>query len=93
MVTFVPFAQRMVNKIGIYFLSDGLFFFFFPSDITHQVLIMEMFLITLLSRVVYRRKYDELEPPECACEEDGDCKQTPKIIFNGAVSEDRLPGF
>nr|XP_012963878.2 organic solute transporter subunit alpha isoform X1 [Anas platyrhynchos] len=61
--------------------------------ITHQVLIMEMFLITLLSRVVYRRKYDELEPPECACEEDGDCKQTPKIIFNGAVSEDRLPGF
>lgn len=27
MVTFVPFAQRMVNKIGIYFLSDGLFFF------------------------------------------------------------------
>lgn len=28
MVTFVPFAQRMVNKIGIYFLSDGLFFFF-----------------------------------------------------------------
>ncbi|XP_035398040.1 organic solute transporter subunit alpha-like [Cygnus atratus] len=61
--------------------------------ITHQLLIMEMFLITLMSRVVYRRRYDELEPPECACEEDGDSKQTPKIILNGAVSEDGLPGF
>ncbi|XP_064354274.1 organic solute transporter subunit alpha-like isoform X3 [Dromaius novaehollandiae] len=50
-----------------------------------QLLIMEMFLITLISRVVYRRRYDDLEPPECTPEEGGDNKQTPKIILN--VSE------
>ncbi|KAM6099848.1 organic solute transporter subunit alpha-like [Theristicus caerulescens] len=58
---------------------------------THQLLIMEMFLITLISRVVYRRQYDDLEPLECTAEEAGDNKQTPKIIQNGAVSEDGLP--
>ncbi|XP_005151624.2 organic solute transporter subunit alpha-like [Melopsittacus undulatus] len=58
---------------------------------TQQLLIMEMFLITLLSRVVYRRKYDDLEPPECKAEETGDNKQIPKIILNGRVSEDGLP--
>ncbi|NXG78637.1 OSTA protein, partial [Baryphthengus martii] len=45
--------------------------------ITQQLLIMEMFLITLISRVVYRRRYDDLEPPECMAEEAGDKKQTP----------------
>ncbi|NXY85724.1 OSTA protein, partial [Alcedo cyanopectus] len=45
--------------------------------ITQQLLIMEMFLITLFSRVVYRRRYDDLEPPECKAEEDEDKKQTP----------------
>ncbi|KFO06075.1 Organic solute transporter subunit alpha, partial [Balearica regulorum gibbericeps] len=45
--------------------------------ITQQLLIMEMFLITLISRVVYRRRYDDLEPPECMAEEAGDNKQTP----------------
>ncbi|KFQ29582.1 Organic solute transporter subunit alpha, partial [Mesitornis unicolor] len=39
---------------------------------TQQLLIMEMFLITLISRVFYRRKYDDLEPPECMAEEPGD---------------------
>ncbi|XP_009579778.1 PREDICTED: organic solute transporter subunit alpha-like, partial [Fulmarus glacialis] len=55
---------------------------------TQQLLIMEMFLITLISRVVYRRRYGDLEPPECTAEEAGDNKQTPKIILNGAVRED-----
>nr|XP_009510957.1 PREDICTED: organic solute transporter subunit alpha-like [Phalacrocorax carbo] len=59
--------------------------------ITQQLLIMEMFLITLISRVVYRRRYNDLEPLECTAEEAGDNKQTPKIILNGAVSEDGLP--
>ncbi|NXD85677.1 OSTA protein, partial [Halcyon senegalensis] len=45
--------------------------------IAQQLLIMEMFLITLISRVVYRRRYDDLEPPECTAEEAGDKKQTP----------------
>ncbi|KFV94035.1 Organic solute transporter subunit alpha, partial [Fulmarus glacialis] len=44
---------------------------------TQQLLIMEMFLITLISRVVYRRRYGDLEPPECTAEEAGDNKQTP----------------
>ncbi|NXV89975.1 OSTA protein, partial [Calonectris borealis] len=44
---------------------------------TQQLLIMEMFLITLISRVVYRRRYRDLEPPECTAEEAGDNKQTP----------------
>ncbi|XP_054038209.1 organic solute transporter subunit alpha-like isoform X2 [Rissa tridactyla] len=57
----------------------------------NQLLIMEMFLITLISRVVYRRRYDDLEPPECTAEEDGDNKQNPKIILNGTVSEGGLP--
>ncbi|XP_057275628.1 organic solute transporter subunit alpha-like isoform X2 [Pezoporus wallicus] len=58
---------------------------------TQQLLIMEMFLITLISRVVYRRKYNDLEPLECKAEEAGDNKQTPKIILNGTVTEDGLP--
>ncbi|NXF85664.1 OSTA protein, partial [Eubucco bourcierii] len=45
--------------------------------VAQQLLIMEMFLITLISRVVYRRRYDDLEPPECEAEEAGDKKQTP----------------
>ncbi|NXA00397.1 OSTA protein, partial [Nesospiza acunhae] len=47
------------------------------SYIAQQLLIMEMFLITVISRVVYRRKYHDLEPPECVAEEPGDKKQTP----------------
>ncbi|XP_072790899.1 organic solute transporter subunit alpha-like isoform X2 [Taeniopygia guttata] len=61
------------------------------SYISQQLLIMEMFLITVISRVVYRRKYHDLEPPECVAEEPGDKKQAPKIILNGAVVEDALP--
>nr|XP_025959186.1 organic solute transporter subunit alpha-like isoform X4 [Dromaius novaehollandiae] len=53
-----------------------------------QLLIMEMFLITLISRVVYRRRYDDLEPPECTPEEGGDNKQTPKIILNATITSD-----
>ncbi|NWX17865.1 OSTA protein, partial [Aegotheles bennettii] len=45
--------------------------------VTQQLLIMEMFLITLLSRVVYRRRYDDLDPPEPTAEEDADSKETP----------------
>lgn len=52
---------------------------------------MEMFLITVVSRAVYRRKYHDLEPLECAAEEPGDKKQPPKSILNGAVVEDGLP--
>nr|XP_009663683.1 PREDICTED: organic solute transporter subunit alpha-like [Struthio camelus australis] len=59
---------------------------------TQQLLIMEMFLITLISRVVYRRRYDDLGPPESTPEEGRDNKEAPKIILNGAVSEDRLLG-
>lgn len=75
---------------GLFFVSLFLFFFFFLADIAHQLLIMEMFLITVISRVVYRRKYHDLEPPECVAEEPRDKKQTPKIILNGAVVEDVL---
>ncbi|KFP32516.1 Organic solute transporter subunit alpha, partial [Colius striatus] len=45
--------------------------------ISQQLLIMEMFLITLISRVFYRRRYSDLEPPECTTDEAGDNKQTP----------------
>ncbi|XP_017583903.1 PREDICTED: organic solute transporter subunit alpha-like [Corvus brachyrhynchos] len=61
------------------------------SYIAQQLLIMEMFLITVISRVVYRRKYHDLEPLECAAEEPGEKKQPPKIILNGAVVEEGLP--
>lgn len=73
----------------------GLFFAsrVFLADMTQQLLIMEMFLITLISRVVYRRRSCELEPPECMAEESEANKQTPKIILNGAVNEDGLPRF
>ncbi|NXT92252.1 OSTA protein, partial [Anhinga rufa] len=47
------------------------------SYMTQQLLIMEMFLITLISRVVYRRRYNDLEPPECTAEEAGGNKQIP----------------
>ncbi|KAM9388526.1 organic solute transporter subunit alpha-like [Phaethornis superciliosus] len=62
------------------------------SYMIQQLLIMEMFLITLLSRVVYRRRYGDLEPPECTAEEAVDSKETPKIILNGSVREGGLPG-
>ncbi|KFP79388.1 Organic solute transporter subunit alpha, partial [Acanthisitta chloris] len=47
------------------------------SYIAQQLLIMEMFLITVISRMVYRRKYHDLDPPECPAEEAGDKKQSP----------------
>ncbi|NXU52885.1 OSTA protein, partial [Turnix velox] len=47
------------------------------SYIIQQLLIMEMFLITLISRVVYRRRYNDLEPLEHSAEEAGDNKQAP----------------
>ncbi|NXH23068.1 OSTA protein, partial [Bucco capensis] len=47
------------------------------SSISQQLLIMEMFLITLFSRVVYRRRYNDLEPPGCMVEEAGASKQIP----------------
>ncbi|KAK4830036.1 hypothetical protein QYF61_008374 [Mycteria americana] len=56
------------------------------AHMTQQLLIMEMFLITLISRMVYRRRCDDLEPPERMAEEVGDNK----IILNGAVNEDGL---
>lgn len=96
----VPFAQMKINNPGINFVSDSNFpllrvflclLGFFLADVTQQLLIMEMFLITLISRVVYRRKYDDLEPPECTADEASDNKLTPKTILNGAVSEDGLP--
>ncbi|XP_069729741.1 organic solute transporter subunit alpha-like [Phaenicophaeus curvirostris] len=59
--------------------------------ITQHLLIIEMFLITLISRVVYRRRYNDLEPPECTNEEAVDDEQTPGVILNGAVNEDGLP--
>ncbi|XP_009071903.1 PREDICTED: organic solute transporter subunit alpha-like, partial [Acanthisitta chloris] len=61
------------------------------SYIAQQLLIMEMFLITVISRMVYRRKYHDLDPPECPAEEAGDKKQSPKITLNGAVVEGGLP--
>lgn len=100
MIEFAPFAHMKINRPITNFLSDsnfpfwGLFFvslFLILADIAQQLLIMEMFLITVISRVVYRRKYHDLEPPECVAEEPGDRKETPKIILNGAVVEDGLP--
>ncbi|XP_063006453.1 organic solute transporter subunit alpha-like [Melospiza melodia melodia] len=61
------------------------------SYIAQQLLIMEMFLITVISRVFYRRKYHDLEPPECMAEEPGDKKQSPEVILNGAAVQDALP--
>ncbi|XP_034610906.1 organic solute transporter subunit alpha-like [Trachemys scripta elegans] len=53
-----------------------------------QLLIMEMFLITLISRVVYRKRYDDLELPGCTDQETSDNKQNTKINLNGKVIED-----
>lgn len=74
MVEFVPFTQVKINKPIIHFLSDSNFpllgaflclpFSFFLADIAQQLLIMEMFLITVVSRAVYRRKYHDLESLE-----------------------------
>ncbi|XP_073213747.1 organic solute transporter subunit alpha-like isoform X2 [Lepidochelys kempii] len=53
-----------------------------------QLLIMEMFLITLISRVVYRKRYDDLELPECTDQETSDNKQNTKINLNSKFIED-----
>uniref|UniRef100_K7GCT8 Organic solute transporter subunit alpha-like n=2 Tax=Pelodiscus sinensis TaxID=13735 RepID=K7GCT8_PELSI len=44
-----------------------------------QLLIMEMFLITLISRVVYRKRYDDLDLPECTDQETQDNNQNTKV--------------
>ncbi|XP_030055568.1 organic solute transporter subunit alpha-like [Microcaecilia unicolor] len=53
------------------------------SYMSQQLIIMEMFLITLLSRVFYRKRYDELEHPETADQEAKDNTQNTKISLNG----------
>ncbi|EMP25641.1 Organic solute transporter subunit alpha [Chelonia mydas] len=53
-----------------------------------QLLIMEMFLITLISRVVYRKRYDDLKLPECTDQETSDSKQNTKINLKGKFIED-----
>ncbi|XP_030050529.1 organic solute transporter subunit alpha-like [Microcaecilia unicolor] len=53
------------------------------SYMSQQLIIMEMFLITLLSRVFYRKCYDELEHPETADQEAKDNTQNTKISLNG----------
>uniref|UniRef100_A0A8D0G2E7 Organic solute transporter subunit alpha n=1 Tax=Sphenodon punctatus TaxID=8508 RepID=A0A8D0G2E7_SPHPU len=57
-----------------------------------QLLIMEMFLITLISRVVYRQKYDDLELPVSAGnQETSDNKQNNKINLSGKAVDDGVP--
>ncbi|XP_014451200.1 organic solute transporter subunit alpha [Alligator mississippiensis] len=53
-----------------------------------QLLIMEMFLITLISRVVYRKRYNDLELPECTNQETMGDKPTAKVNLNGQVIGD-----
>ncbi|XP_077199127.1 organic solute transporter subunit alpha-like isoform X1 [Paroedura picta] len=50
-----------------------------------QLLIMEMFLITLISRVVYRKRYDDLELPECSGQETKGNNQENKIRLGADI--------
>ncbi|XP_061485427.1 organic solute transporter subunit alpha-like [Rhineura floridana] len=50
-----------------------------------QLLILEMFLITLTSRVIYRKKYDDLELPVGSDQETKDNKQNSKITMEGNI--------
>nr|XP_033805826.1 organic solute transporter subunit alpha-like isoform X3 [Geotrypetes seraphini] len=52
------------------------------SYMSQQLLIMEMFLITLVSRVFYRKRYDELEHTETAEQETKDNTQNNRISLN-----------
>lgn len=58
-----------------------------------QMLIMEMFLITLISRVVYRKKHDDLELPECFNQETKDNKHHSRIDFAGKIIEMEAPAI
>ncbi|XP_069060918.1 organic solute transporter subunit alpha-like isoform X2 [Pleurodeles waltl] len=58
------------------------------SYMNQQLLIMEMFLITMLSRVFYRKRYEELEFSEVDDQETNDNTQNIKVILNGKSVED-----
>lgn len=53
-----------LNSLDCHYLPLTLKKKYYLPDINQQLLIMEMFLITLVSRVVYRKRYDDLELPE-----------------------------
>ncbi|XP_074839478.1 organic solute transporter subunit alpha-like [Carettochelys insculpta] len=53
-----------------------------------QLLIMEMFLITLFSRVVYRKRYDDLELPECTDQEARSTNQNTRVTLNCKIMTD-----
>uniref|UniRef100_A0A8D0KNW3 Organic solute transporter subunit alpha-like n=1 Tax=Salvator merianae TaxID=96440 RepID=A0A8D0KNW3_SALMN len=56
-----------------------------------QLLIMEMFLITLISRVVYRKKYDELELPLDSEQEMKSNRQSTMLSMGAIVLEKEAP--
>lgn len=56
-----------------------------------QLLIMEMFLITLISRVVYRKRYDDLEFPECPGQETKKNNQDSKTGLGVDTVEEEMP--
>lgn len=58
-----------------------------------QLLIMEMFLITLISRVVYRKRYDDLELPECPGLENKGNNQDSKIGLGGNIIGKEIPAI
>ncbi|XP_042312146.1 organic solute transporter subunit alpha-like isoform X2 [Sceloporus undulatus] len=55
--------------------------------INQQLLIVEMFLITLISRVVYRKRYDDLDLPPGPDQETKTEKQKSKIDVGGNIFE------
>lgn len=81
---------RGVKPTVLFFPDTDLISFFLP-DMNQQLLIMEMFLITLISRVVYRKRYDDLELPEFTDQETRHNKQNTKTNLNGKVIEDGTP--
>ncbi|MEE6468635.1 hypothetical protein FKM82_008343 [Ascaphus truei] len=58
------------------------------SYMNQQLLIMEMFLITLISRMLYRRKYDDVTPTVTEDEEAKDNLQNSTLHLNGIAVED-----
>nr|XP_056718012.1 organic solute transporter subunit alpha-like [Euleptes europaea] len=58
-----------------------------------QLLIMEMFLITLISRVVYRKRYDDLELPGCSGQETKHNDQDSKTGLGADIIGKEMPAI
>lgn len=59
-----PFVPVFARKNSVFYLPSRLWCVFVSAVLSQQLLILEMFIITLVTRLLYRRQYDPLPEEE-----------------------------